>query len=209
MLKTKSVWSPIIKKTDGIRILATRFRGRAMPTNRYDVWMPSLGPSERLLKAGQAGLLLWAEFARGYRTELFMDGPHRLARSKYQESRAEIHLATAEEARALGACHLHVSMRGTSGTVSPPFAPPTKSRVAGSDARQPGEHDPLKLTIFSMALTAVSLPVTVMPLLVLMNDPDYLGDRTNGWISNAAVLAVSVVACVVALVAIPLQIFGS
>jgi Mn2+/Fe2+ NRAMP family transporter len=69
--------------------------------------------------------------------------------------------------------------------------------------------DPLKLTIFSMALTALSLPVTVVPLLVLMNDPDYLGDHTNGWISNAAVLAVSVVACVVALVAIPLQIFGS
>ena len=69
--------------------------------------------------------------------------------------------------------------------------------------------DPLKLTIFSMALTALSLPVTVTPLLVLMNDPDYLGDRTNGWLSNAAVLGVSVLAAVVALVTIPLQIFGS
>jgi hypothetical protein len=49
----------------------------------------------------------------------------------------------------------------------------------------------------------------VAPLLVLMNDPDYLGDHTNGWISNAAVLGVSILACVVALVAIPLQIFGS
>ena len=69
--------------------------------------------------------------------------------------------------------------------------------------------DPLKLTIFSMALTALSLPVTVWPLLVLMNDPLYLGDRTNGWISNAAVVAVSVIACIVALVSIPLEIFGS
>jgi Mn2+/Fe2+ NRAMP family transporter len=68
--------------------------------------------------------------------------------------------------------------------------------------------DPLKLTVFSMALTALSLPVTVLPLLVLMNDPMYLGDRTNGLISNAAVLGVSVVACVVALVAIPLQLLG-
>lgn len=75
MLKTKSVWSPISKKTDGLRILATRFRGRALPTNRYDVWMPSLGPSERLLRAGQTGRISWAEFAAGYRTELFMDGP--------------------------------------------------------------------------------------------------------------------------------------
>jgi Mn2+/Fe2+ NRAMP family transporter len=69
--------------------------------------------------------------------------------------------------------------------------------------------DPLKLTVFSMALTALSLPVTVIPMLVLMNDPMYLGDRTNGWVSNAAVLAVGLVACVVALVAIPLQLMGS
>jgi Mn2+/Fe2+ NRAMP family transporter len=69
--------------------------------------------------------------------------------------------------------------------------------------------DVLKLTIFSMALTALSLPVTVVPLLVLMNDPDYLGDRTNGWLSNGAVLAVCVLACVVALVTIPLEIMGS
>ena len=69
--------------------------------------------------------------------------------------------------------------------------------------------DPLKLTVISMALTALSLPVTVVPLLVLMNDPLYLGEHTNGWISNAAVLAVSVIACIVALVAIPLQIMGS
>ena len=68
--------------------------------------------------------------------------------------------------------------------------------------------DPLGLTVFSMALTALSLPVTVIPLLVLMNDPMYLGDHVNGWISNAAVLAISALACVVALVAIPLQWFG-
>ena len=75
MLKTKSVRSPISRKADGLRILATRFRGRVMPAGRYDVWMPSLGPSERLLKAGQAGRISWAEFAAGYRAELFMDGP--------------------------------------------------------------------------------------------------------------------------------------
>jgi Mn2+/Fe2+ NRAMP family transporter len=69
--------------------------------------------------------------------------------------------------------------------------------------------DPLKLTIFSMALTALSLPVTVVPLLILMNDRDYLGDSVNHWVANTAVLLVSVLACVVALVAIPLQILGS
>jgi Mn2+/Fe2+ NRAMP family transporter len=68
--------------------------------------------------------------------------------------------------------------------------------------------DPLKLTIFSMALTALSLPVTVVPLLIVMNDPVYLGDNVNHWIANAAVLLISLLACIVALVAIPLQIAG-
>jgi Mn2+/Fe2+ NRAMP family transporter len=68
--------------------------------------------------------------------------------------------------------------------------------------------DPLKLTIFSMALTALSLPITVVPLLIIMNDREYLGDNVNHWIANAAVLFVSVLACIVALVAIPLQLMG-
>ena len=75
MLKTKSVWSPINRKTDGLRILAARFRGRGMPTTRYDVWMPSLGPSERLLRSGQTSRISWTKFAADYRAEMFMDGP--------------------------------------------------------------------------------------------------------------------------------------
>jgi uncharacterized protein YeaO (DUF488 family) len=70
MLKTKSIWSPIDRKRDGLRILATRFRGRGLGTTRYDVWMASLGPSEQLLKSVQAGRISWAEFARRYRVEL-------------------------------------------------------------------------------------------------------------------------------------------
>ena len=75
MLRAKSVWSPIDRKRDGLRILAARFRGRGMPAGRYDVWMPSLGPSERLLRSVQAGRITWARFVRDYRRELFMDGP--------------------------------------------------------------------------------------------------------------------------------------
>ena len=75
MLKTKSVYSPIDHDNDGLRILATRFRGRGMPSNLYDVWMPSLGPSERLLKHVQAGTITWALFARDFKKELFLDGP--------------------------------------------------------------------------------------------------------------------------------------
>ncbi|HEX8027302.1 MAG TPA: DUF488 family protein [Vicinamibacterales bacterium] len=74
MIKTRSVWSDI-KKDDGLRILATRFRGRGLPRSQYDVWMPSLGPSEQLLKAAQSGEIDWKTFTRRYREELFLDGP--------------------------------------------------------------------------------------------------------------------------------------
>ena len=72
MLRTKSLYSLIDRRNDGLRILTTRFRGRGMPTNRYDVWMPSLGPSERLLLKGTD---TWAQDAREYKKELLMDGP--------------------------------------------------------------------------------------------------------------------------------------
>ena len=75
MIRTKSVTSPVDRSRDGLRILATRFRGRGMPASRYDVWMPSLAPSERLLRHVQGGDITWAQFAREYRRELFMDGP--------------------------------------------------------------------------------------------------------------------------------------
>jgi len=70
MLKTKSVHSAI-EPGDGLRILATRFRGHGLPTDRYDVWMASLGPSERLLKSVHAGKIRWREFTKRYREEMF------------------------------------------------------------------------------------------------------------------------------------------
>jgi uncharacterized protein YeaO (DUF488 family) len=74
-LKTKSVASPIDKKEDGLRLLVARFRGRGLPASRYDVWLPSLGPSERLLRRFQNGQISWNEFSREYLAELFMSGP--------------------------------------------------------------------------------------------------------------------------------------
>ncbi|MGD0207504.1 MAG: DUF488 family protein [Verrucomicrobiota bacterium] len=74
MIKAKSVFSPIDSREDGLRILATRFRGRGMPKSRYHVWMANLGPSEKLLKDAQAGKIGWGEFSRRYRKELFEGG---------------------------------------------------------------------------------------------------------------------------------------
>jgi uncharacterized protein YeaO (DUF488 family) len=41
-----------------------------LPADRYDVWMPNLAPSEKLLNQG----LTWGEFAKCYRKELKEDG---------------------------------------------------------------------------------------------------------------------------------------
>jgi uncharacterized protein YeaO (DUF488 family) len=74
-LKTKSIRTAIDRRGDGLRILVARFRGRGVPASRYDVWMPSLGPSERVLRRAQGGAISWAQFSRQYRNELFLDGP--------------------------------------------------------------------------------------------------------------------------------------
>jgi uncharacterized protein YeaO (DUF488 family) len=74
MIRTKSVHSPIDRKNDGLRILATRFRGRGLPTSRYDVWMANLAPSEDLLHAVLDNRITWAEFSRRYRKELMEGG---------------------------------------------------------------------------------------------------------------------------------------
>ena|ERR1051326_1212436 len=74
MLKTKSIHSPIDKHNDGLRLLVTRFRGRGLPTDRYHVWIASLGPSERLLRGFLDGQIPWNEYAKLYEKELFQDG---------------------------------------------------------------------------------------------------------------------------------------
>jgi uncharacterized protein YeaO (DUF488 family) len=74
MFRTKSFFSPIKRRTDGLRILATRFRGRGLPVDLYDVWMANLGPSERLLRQFWSGAISWGDFTRRYRKELFEDG---------------------------------------------------------------------------------------------------------------------------------------
>jgi NRAMP (natural resistance-associated macrophage protein)-like metal ion transporter len=69
--------------------------------------------------------------------------------------------------------------------------------------------DPIKVTIISMALTAVALPLAIAPFLFLMNDPIYLGEHRNGWFTNSVVGIVILLSFLVAVVAIPLEIMGS
>jgi uncharacterized protein YeaO (DUF488 family) len=108
MLKTKSVYSPAAEH-DGLRILATRFRGRGLSANLYDVWMPSLGPSEQLLKAVLAGTITWAAFARDFKKELFLDGPidarNRTIKNHGQKSTLRLIKAMAREGSVTLMCH--------------------------------------------------------------------------------------------------------
>ena len=68
--------------------------------------------------------------------------------------------------------------------------------------------DPLRLTLFSMSLTVIVLPLAVFPFLVLMNDERYVGKHKNGAVGNAVVIAVTVLGFLMALAVIPLQLLG-
>ena len=60
----------------------------------------------------------------------------------------------------------------------------------------------------AMAATAVILPLIVFPLLIVMNDKRYLRNHTNSPITNVIVCFVILLAAVMAIVTVPLEIFG-
>jgi Mn2+/Fe2+ NRAMP family transporter len=68
--------------------------------------------------------------------------------------------------------------------------------------------DPLRLTLISVALTVVIMPMVVLPFLVLMNDGRYVKQHTSGAIGNGALAIVTILAGLMALVVVPLEIFG-
>lgn len=74
MIRTKSVDTQIEREKDGVRILAARGRGRGLPSDRYDVWMANLGPSEELRDAILSGRITWSEYRRRYLAELRESG---------------------------------------------------------------------------------------------------------------------------------------
>jgi Mn2+/Fe2+ NRAMP family transporter len=69
--------------------------------------------------------------------------------------------------------------------------------------------DAIKVTVMSMALTAATLPLAIIPFLFLMNDPRYLREHRNGWVSNTVVAIIILISFVLAVITIPLEIIGS
>lgn len=66
--------------------------------------------------------------------------------------------------------------------------------------------DPIAVTEFSVVFSAVALPLTYLPILVVANDPEYMGDAVNGRVTNALALVYLVVILAASLAAIPLMI---
>lgn len=66
--------------------------------------------------------------------------------------------------------------------------------------------DPIQLTEYSVVFSAVALPLTYFPILVVANDRTYMGRHVNGRLSNTLGTAYLVVVLVAAVAAIPLML---
>lgn len=68
--------------------------------------------------------------------------------------------------------------------------------------------DAMQLTMVSMALTVIVMPLLILPFLVLMNDPRYVKRHTSGPLGNLFLAVLTVLAALFAVIVIPLQMAG-
>jgi manganese transport protein len=66
--------------------------------------------------------------------------------------------------------------------------------------------DPVLLTEYSVIFSAVALPLTYIPILLVANDREYMGTHGNGRLANSLGVFYLVVIMVIAITAIPLMI---
>jgi manganese transport protein len=66
--------------------------------------------------------------------------------------------------------------------------------------------DPITIVQYALVFSAVALPLTYLPVLVVANDEEYMGDAVNGRLSNGLGLLVLAVVLVAAAAAIPLMV---
>jgi Mn2+/Fe2+ NRAMP family transporter len=66
--------------------------------------------------------------------------------------------------------------------------------------------DPVQLTEYAIIFSAVALPLTYLPVLLIARDRTYMGDHVNGLISNVAGWLYFVVLIIISVAAIPLMI---
>ncbi len=66
--------------------------------------------------------------------------------------------------------------------------------------------DPVMLTEYAVIFSAVALPLTYLPILLVANDREYMGADTNGRLANILGFAYLILIIVIAIAAIPLMI---
>ena len=66
--------------------------------------------------------------------------------------------------------------------------------------------DPVKVTEYSVVFSAVALPLTYLPILVVANDRTYMGRHANGRVANTLGTVYLVLVLVASLAAIPLMV---
>ena len=67
--------------------------------------------------------------------------------------------------------------------------------------------DPIMLPEYSVVFSAIALPLTYLPILIVANDRTYLGDHANGRVANALGSVYLVVVLAASVAAIPLMLF--
>jgi Mn2+/Fe2+ NRAMP family transporter len=68
--------------------------------------------------------------------------------------------------------------------------------------------DPIQLTTVTMAAAAVALPFTFLPLLIVANDREYVGEQRNRAALNLVAILILALLCLVTLAAIPLFVLS-
>ncbi len=66
--------------------------------------------------------------------------------------------------------------------------------------------DPILVTEYSVVFSAIALPLTYLPILIVANDAQYMGDQTNGKMINTLASVYLVIILAASLSAIPLMI---
>jgi Mn2+/Fe2+ NRAMP family transporter len=66
--------------------------------------------------------------------------------------------------------------------------------------------DPILVTEYSVVFSAIALPLTYLPILIVANDAGYMGDEVNGRVTNVLASIYLVIILVASLAAIPLMI---
>lgn len=66
--------------------------------------------------------------------------------------------------------------------------------------------DPILVTEYSVVFSAIALPLTYLPILIVANDPGYMGEHVNGRLTNALASVYLVIILAASLAAIPLMI---